>query len=352
VRTLLSLVATISLAAAVADGAIVARTSHGDANLVGLEQSIAAGDLLSGLIATEQPGDLGWHPVNNAAQDRLPAFTDDHGPGGHAYYGLLNDACIGGDCTPGYDKPVKLVRYTLDAPKNIHEFRIFTGNLNDADGRIFSTTLIKFSVDGGLNFQDFGYFQSDPSGTQNSPSVGNYHSTLVWIFDDLAQPLLEHVTDIEFDFYAVHNNDNQAHDPFNGTNPFTNVDDGLTPPFTSPLVWEIDALGIPNEVCDNGLDDDGDERVDCDDPDCVGTIACFCHRPFADADGDADVDRADFGAWQACFTGFGFGPVPQPPSYCYCFDRLKDNDVDQDDMVLFLNCFSGPGVPASLNCGQ
>lgn len=32
-------------------------------------------------------------------------------------------------------------------------------------------------------------------------------------------------------------------DPFNGLNPFTGVNDGLTAPIASPLVWEIDVVG-------------------------------------------------------------------------------------------------------------
>ncbi len=32
-------------------------------------------------------------------------------------------------------------------------------------------------------------------------------------------------------------------DPFEGVNPFTGADDGLSAAFVSPLVWEIDVLG-------------------------------------------------------------------------------------------------------------
>lgn len=348
----LPLLASFFVAATAAYGAMVAQTTHGDSNLVGLEQPILAGDLLSGLIPTEQIGDLGWHPVNTADQDHLPAFTDDHGPDGRPFYGLLNDACIGGNCAPGYEKPVKLVQYALGAPHRITEIRIFTGNLNNADGRIFSTTVVKYSTDGGTTFQELGYFQSDPSGVTNNASVGNFHSTLVWIFDDQGQPLVQGVTHLEFDFYAVHRTNDLMHDPFNGVNPYTLVDDGLDPPFVSPLVWEIDVIGSLSEICANGIDDDGDTDIDCDDQDCVGTPACFCHQPFADADEDGDVDLSDFGVWQTCFTGFNVGPVSPPPSYCTCFDRLNDNDLDQEDLVAFLDCFSGPGVKAVQTCGS
>ena len=30
----------------------------------------------------------------------------------------------------------------------------------------------------------------------------------------------------------------------------------------------VDSICDPSEICDNGLDDDGDGLTDCDDPDC------------------------------------------------------------------------------------
>jgi hypothetical protein len=51
------------------------------------------------------------------------------------------------------------------------------------------------------------------------------------------------VTDIEFDFYSVDNTLGEMRDPFDGLNPFTGTDDGLTAAFVSPLVWEIDVFG-------------------------------------------------------------------------------------------------------------
>ncbi len=41
-------------------------------------------------------------------------------------------------------------------------------------------------------------------------------------------------------------------------------------------------------------------------------VSC-CNYPWADADGDGDVDQVDFGAWQACYTGSNvyFDPTVQ-----------------------------------------
>ncbi len=82
----------------------------------------------------------------------------------------------------------------------------------------------------------------------------------------------------------------------------------------------------------------------------------MCSEPFADADGDADVDQADFSVLQACVTGQGVTPIPSIPAYCGCFDRGSDapsgdNDIDTFDVEAFEACASGPGVPADVNCG-
>jgi len=75
-----------------------------------------------------------------------------------------------------------------------------------------------------------------------------------------------------------------------------------------------------------------------------------CPDPFADADGDSDVDQVDFGLWQQCFTGDG-GAITE--SRCECFDRDRDGDVDSnDDFDAFQVCAStsGPTIAADPNC--
>jgi hypothetical protein len=82
-----------------------------------------------------------------------------------------------------------------------------------------------------------------------------------------------------------------------------------------------------------------------------------CHTPFADADGDGDVDQSDFGVFQACYTGPGQG-VPVEPAYCICLDRPAvatgepDGDVDQVDLTAFEACASGPFLAANPACEQ
>jgi hypothetical protein len=84
----------------------------------------------------------------------------------------------------------------------------------------------------------------------------------------------------------------------------------------------------------------------------VNCPAQVCHDPFADADGDGDVDQDDFAKFQICFTGDATGdPLgTYPPQNCECFDTDGDGDVDGTDFTAFQNCASGPGIPADVNC--
>jgi hypothetical protein len=65
-----------------------------------------------------------------------------------------------------------------------------------------------------------------------------------------------------------------------------------------------------------------------------------------DMDGDDDVDQADFGLFQACYSGFG------EPETAECEKaRLNYDDfVDQLDFAIFQACFSGPDMPVDPDC--
>jgi hypothetical protein len=66
-----------------------------------------------------------------------------------------------------------------------------------------------------------------------------------------------------------------------------------------------------------------------------------------DFDGDMDVDQADFGHLQACYSGMG-----QPQMDPGCRDTLLDGDSDVDggDATVFLSCFSGPSLAPDPDC--
>jgi hypothetical protein len=74
-------------------------------------------------------------------------------------------------------------------------------------------------------------------------------------------------------------------------------------------------------------------------------ITC-CHYPWADADGDGDVDQVDFGIWQSCYTGPGGGILPG----CECFDRNNSGSVDGNDFNEFMNCYTGANVAFNPLC--
>lgn len=71
-----------------------------------------------------------------------------------------------------------------------------------------------------------------------------------------------------------------------------------------------------------------------------------CNSPFADADGDRDIDQDDFAVLQECFTG---NVASNLSDACACFDRDGDTDVDQADVDKFEDCATGPGVQIDPN---
>jgi hypothetical protein len=71
-----------------------------------------------------------------------------------------------------------------------------------------------------------------------------------------------------------------------------------------------------------------------------------CGNPFADTDDDGDVDQADFGIFQSCYT-MGTSTLG---TGCACLDLDETGTVDQDDVRFFLGCTSGPDIAASVSC--
>lgn len=85
-----------------------------------------------------------------------------------------------------------------------------------------------------------------------------------------------------------------------------------------------------------------------------GGVNCpesICNQPFADADGDGDVDMEDFAAFQRCLSDFLSDP------YCICFDRAAPKgELGVADLEAFAHCFTGPTILHALNpnpnCGD
>ncbi len=130
------------------------------------------------------------------------------------------------------------------------------------------------------------------------------------------------------------------------------------------------------DACDNDIDGDGVFNVNdnCpltpnatqmnEDEDAVGDACDACPGTIAgvsvdslgcpmsvpgDSDLDGDVDQADFGRFQACYTS---PDSPVAPPAC-AFARMDaDLDVDGQDLLKFLDCMSGSGIPADPQCAE
>jgi len=76
------------------------------------------------------------------------------------------------------------------------------------------------------------------------------------------------------------------------------------------------------------------------------------HVPFADADGDGDVDPLDLLAFTECITGPSEPLEPAQRPACARFDRDDDLDVDQEDFGRFQICLTGSDVPAEPDCDR
>jgi hypothetical protein len=68
--------------------------------------------------------------------------------------------------------------------------------------------------------------------------------------------------------------------------------------------------------------------------------------PTADFDRDGDVDQADFGRFQACYTAQGQPVV----AGCEDADLDADRNVDMNDFRVFQACMSGAHVTADPPC--
>jgi hypothetical protein len=75
--------------------------------------------------------------------------------------------------------------------------------------------------------------------------------------------------------------------------------------------------------------------------------ALTVRRTISDFDGDGDVDQSDFGYLQGCL---GILDVEVTYPACASADIDGDGNVNLDDLARFLECVSGPAVPAEQQC--
>jgi hypothetical protein len=76
------------------------------------------------------------------------------------------------------------------------------------------------------------------------------------------------------------------------------------------------------------------------------TVSLTVRTVLPDMDKDGDVDQADFGGLQVCFTQ----PGAQPLVGCEVADFNHDRTVTSADLAVFKGCLSGSGVLADKTC--
>jgi hypothetical protein len=103
----------------------------------------------------------------------------------------------------------------------------------------------------------------------------------------------------------------------------------------------------PVEICDNGIDDDGDRNTDCDDDDCAAAAVCNVPAGVLFVRGDVNSDGAinlTDGVIPLLFL-FSGGAAPA------CMDAADTNDTGAieitDAIIIFSWLFSGGAAPVS-----
>jgi PKD repeat protein len=109
---------------------------------------------------------------------------------------------------------------------------------------------------------------------------------------------------------------------------------------------DLDALGVTSIRGVRITGADGFGGASGVDPVLVAAVYQPCNTPFADADGDGDVDQVDFAAFQSCYTGSNPPAGAFDVERCFCFDHEGgDSDVDELDYADFEDYATGPGIP-------
>ncbi|MBU1239590.1 hypothetical protein KKF84_21625 [Myxococcota bacterium] len=118
--------------------------------------------------------------------------------------------------------------------------------------------------------------------------------------------------------------------------------------FSCSLVTSFDDNTKDGEICDNGIDDDGDSHVDCDDQDCRNDPHCaagteICDNQIDD-DGDAlvDCDDPDCAVWPDCDQpgeDCGNGSDDDGDGFVDCQDQECFNDPMC--MTIEMDCSNG-----------
>lgn len=420
--------------------------------------AISSTDLINGIVplknndlAVGWPDNVnGYIPVDNMPGDALCKPSPINSPNtGHPGFHSATPKQNGAGLTDGllgahvdsvladFLLPSGVFQFDLPAPTDIGEIRVFAQNIDsypngrvwqrydvyisrdtnpDPKNRLFSKLLDRV-VTGNIVCAGPGTGDGWNPNVNDGSQVPTIGSTLTRVYDSSSPRLAGGVTSIRFVFWPVSNTQRVNWDQWlgpigcAGIDPF-DVDpfdgDGFRRSFEGSIIKEIDVLPPegPFEICDNQVDDDGDELVDCQDPGCAGEPACkspeFCwnidnpldRNPIdddgdglanwddpdcaptpwpcppevcdnaADDDGNTLVDCDDPDCWsspvcgpETCDNGVDddddglidcADPDCEGHPACQCthdpvFDVDDDGDVDQADFAVFQTCFTGAG---------
>lgn len=211
---------------------------RGDYGSSAFGYTVSHTDLIAGMVATNTLP-TGWHPATPGGLEyREGALTDGANwlniPNGNLA-GLINDFPL------ILGTPAQKFRFTFSETMNISAIGVLTGNDN-RDGRIFHTYAV-YGILGGGERSLIAYVESAQLGSLNNQNH-NQDREIATVLSRTGGNLAT-VDALEFDFYSVDNTGGQYRDPWNGVNPFTSIDDGLSAAFVSPIVREIDVFGEP-----------------------------------------------------------------------------------------------------------
>ncbi|MCP4246206.1 MAG: PKD domain-containing protein [bacterium] len=238
------------------------------ASLGALSDSITAGDLIDGVIGTQEAG--GFHQaVPGGVPGGLADLTD--GAVGSSLEAVLAD----------YSRPALQVRYDFSPPRDIDHLHVFVAN---NDGRVFQDYDVSYSTDGDPLFQTLS--DGVTTGPFGQVNAGAHGASLTRLVSSASGPIAVEVDALCFVFYDVST---------------------VSPP---NVFWDAYDAG-------EGGDTDGQPRA------YVGSIVKeidvfeYTGPPLptnlADLDGDGDVNLTDLDAFDACLTGPGDDPGTPPP---------------------------------------
>lgn len=103
-------------------------------------------------------------------------------------------------------------------------------------------------------------------------------------------------------------------------------DPDAAPPDAAPDMAPGDAAPPPAEICDNGVDDDGDGAVDCIDRECHGVEACAVDDCETACGRVAACERLDiFGDYDACLDACARASRREPPQNWFTCLQFEEN---------------------------